>query len=194
MDRFDKTIREFDQINAQDPHKEAVEGETIPKELLYSQRMTEMLNDFSPDASETLSLAARCQHIRRWSIPRENFPMDRKGYLMWRTQLKKYHAELAGSIMEQNGYSPEAITKVDDLLNKRQLKTDEETQALEDVVCLVFLKYYFEEFLLQHEEAKLLNIVRKTWNKMSKKGQQAAQSLSLSEEASAILRKALTPD
>lgn len=191
MDRFDKTILDFDQINAQDPHKETTEGETIPKELLYSQRMTEMLNDFSPEASETLRLAARCQHIRRWAIPRENFSMDRKGYLMWRTELKKYHAELAGSIMLQNGYSHETITKVDDLLNKRRLKTDVETQLLEDVVCLVFLKYYFDEFQLKHEEAKLMDIVRKTWNKMSERGQQAAQSLNHSNNATAIIQKAV---
>lgn len=191
MKSFDNTIQDFDRINAQDPHRETLDGELVPKELLYSQRMTKMLDEFSPEASETLRLAARCQHIRRWSIPRENFTMDRKGYLLWRTQLKKYHAELAGSIMKNNGYNQESIAKVDDLLNKRRLKTDDETQALEDVVCLVFLKYYFDEFLLKHEEAKLLDIIRKTWSKMSRKGQEAARSLNLSDKATAIMEKAL---
>ena|SRR5690554_205746 len=190
-DKFNKTIEEFDAVNAQDPHQAIVEGKEVPKELLYSQRMSEMLQEYCPEASETLQLAARCQHIRRWSIPREEFAMDRKGYLLWRTTLKKYHAELAGSIMKNNGYSADEIQKVDDLLNKRRLKTDKETQTLEDVVCLVFIKYYFDEFLTKHEEEKLVDIVKKTWNKMSEKGQQAALSLNLSKTASSIIQKAL---
>src|SRR5680860_150988 len=100
---------------------------------------------------------------------------------MWRTKLKKYHGALAGSIMEKHGYGKEAVQKVDDLLNKRRLKTDEEAQTLEDVVCLVFLKYYFDEFITKHEEAKLIDIVQKTWNKMSVKAQQAALSMDHSD-------------
>src|SRR5690606_33050606 len=119
------------------------------------------------------------------------FPMDRNGYLLWRTKLKKFHGELAGSIMKANGYDQEAVQKVDDLLNKRRLKTDEEMQILEDVVCLVFIKYYFDEFLTKHDEAKLIDIVKKTWNKMSEKGHQEALSMELSENASAIVNKAL---
>lgn len=190
--RFEDTIKEFDAINAEDPHQETVSGTEVPKELLYSQRMTEMLQDFCPGASEALRLAARAQHIQRWAIPREDFPMDRKGYLMWRTKLKKYHGELAGSIMEKHGYEKEEVQKVDDLLNKRRLKTDEEAQILEDVVCLVFLKYYFDDFITKHEEGKLIDIVQKTWNKMSEKSQQAALSMNHSNHALSIVQKALT--
>ncbi|MEX2591262.1 MAG: DUF4202 domain-containing protein [Anditalea sp.] len=190
--RFENTIKEFDAVNALDPHKEMVDGTEGPKELLYSQRMTEMLQDFCPDASETLRLAARGQHIQRWAIPREDFPMDRKGYLMWRTKLKKYHGELAGSIMEKSGYKKEDILKVDDLLNKRRLKTDDEAQTLEDVVCLVFLKYYFDDFITRHDESKLIDIVQKTWKKMSEKGQQTALSMDHSDHALSIVQKALT--
>src|SRR5690606_12781295 len=121
-------------------------------------RMTETLNNFCPEASEALQLAARSQHIQRWAIPREDFPMDRKGYLMWRTKLKQYHGVLAGSIMRKHGYDAEEVRKVEDLLNKRSLKTDEEAQILEDVVCLVFLRYYFDDFIKKHEEAKLIEI------------------------------------
>jgi hypothetical protein len=191
ISRFNQTIREFDAANAQDPHTETVDGKEVPKELLYSQRMSGMLEQFHPHASETLRLAARCQHIQRWTIPREDFPMDRNGYLLWRTKLKKYHGELAGSIMKENGYDQETIRKVDDLLNKRRLKTDEETQILEDVVCLVFIKYYFDEFLTKHDEAKLVDIIKKTWKKMSEKGRHAALSMALSEQASTIVNKAL---
>lgn len=135
--RFESTISSFDAVNAQDPNIEVVNGRALPKELVYSQRMSEMLFDFHPEASETLQLAARCQHIKRWEIARASYPLYKKGYLKWRTKLKKFHGELAGTIMKQNGYTHEDIEKVDDLLNKRRLKTDKETQILEDVVCLV---------------------------------------------------------
>lgn len=191
QNRFEGTIKEFDVVNAQDPNQEMVDGVQVPKELLYSQRMTETLNNYCPEASETLQLAARSQHIQRWAIPRKDFPMDRKGYLMWRTKLKQYHGELAGSIMRKHGYEAEEVRKVADLLNKRRLKTDEEAQTLEDVVCLVFLQYYFDDFIKKHEEAKLIDIVQKTWNKMSEKGQKAALALTYTEEAGAIVHKAL---
>lgn len=191
MDKFLRSLKDIDSINAEDPHLETADGQTYPKELLYSQRMTAMLNEFEPDASEILRLAARSQHIKRWSIGRDSFPMDRKGYLQWRTQLKKFHSELAGSIMKKNGYSPEEIDRVDDLLNKRGLKTDPEAQTLEDVACLVFLKHYFDDFLTQHEEEKLVNILQKTWRKMSDKGHKAALSLDLSTAATGLIKKAL---
>lgn len=190
-ERFKNTLQAFDDVNSQDPHQELSEGKKVPKELLYSQRMSAMLNDFAPDASEVLALAARAQHIQRWAIPREEFPMDRKGYLLWRNTLKKYHGELAASIMKANGYDEETAQQVEDLLNKRKLKVDRDSQTLEDVVCLVFLKYYFEDFIPNHEEAKLIDIVRKTWNKMSEKGRKAALALQLPPKSVAVVRKAL---
>lgn len=191
MDRFLQSLKDIDAINAEDPHLETADGQPYPKELLYSQRMTAMLHELEPDASEILRLAARSQHIKRWAIPRDSFPMDRKGYLQWRANLKRFHGELAGSIMAKNGYSQEEIEKVDDLLNKRGLKTDPEAQTLEDVACLIFLKYYFDDFLTQHDEEKLVNILQKTWRKMSGRGRQAALSLGLSSAATGLVQKAL---
>ncbi len=191
MDRFLQSLKDIDAINAEDPHLETADGQPYPKELLYSQRMTAMLHELEPDASEILRLAARSQHIKRWAIPRDSFPMDRKGYLQWRANLKRFHGELAGSIMAKNGYSQEEIGKVDDLLNKRGLKTDPEAQTLEDVACLIFLKYYFDDFLTQHDEEKLVNILQKTWRKMSGRGRQAALSLGLSSAATGLVQKAL---
>ena len=191
MDKFLQSLKDIDAINAEDPHLETVDGQTYPKELLYSQRMTAMLNVFEPDASEMLRLAVRAQHIKRWSISRDSFPMDRKGYLQWRTQLKKFHGELTGSILAKNGYSTDEISRVDNLLNKRGLKTDAEAQTLEDVACLVFLKYYFDDFLTQHDEEKLVNILQKTWRKMSDKGHKAALNLDLSTASESLIEKAL---
>ena len=194
MDRFQITIADIDALNSQDPHMESVNGAKVPKELLYSKRMTNMLQEFCPDASENLKIAVRAQHIQRFTIPREKYSMDRKGYLQWRTELKKFHGEKTEGIMRSNGYDNEAIQKVNDLINKRKLKSDPETQTLEDVVCLVFLQYYFDAFIDKHveEENKVIDIVQKTWKKMSEKGHAYALSLSHSEKALGIVNKALS--
>jgi hypothetical protein len=195
-DRFQQTITEIDELNALDPHLESDGNTEVPKELLYGQRMSTMLLEFDQNASETLKIASRAQHIQRWKSPRENYPMDRKGYLLWRTELKKFHADLAGSIMQKHGYSAEEIQKVDDLINKRRLKTDPETQTLEDVVCLVFLKFYFDDFIDKHsqEESKIIEIIQKTWKKMSDKGHEAALQLPHSEMALGLIKRALGAD
>ncbi|WPP49006.1 DUF4202 domain-containing protein [Catalinimonas niigatensis] len=190
-DRFARTLAAFDAANTEDPHQEEVEGKMMPKELVYGQRMSEMLAGFAPEASETLQLSARCQHIQRWTLPRSNYPMDRKGYLKWRTQLKLFHGKKAAEIMETEGYDAEMIERVKFLLNKQKLKSDPETQTLEDVICLVFLKYYFSDFTKQHSEEKLIDIVAKTWGKMSEKGHEAAMQLSFSPEEQHIIQKAL---
>ena len=141
-ERLKKAIEAFDQANAADPNQEMWQGKSYPKELLYGQRMTACLNSFEPNASEVLQLAARCQHICRWEIPRNTYPMDKTGYHAWRNYLKKYHAEKAGAIMENIGYEAETIQEVQKLLQKKQLKRNPDTQTLEDVICLVFLEYY----------------------------------------------------
>ena len=191
--RFANTIKEIDHLNAIDPNLEVENGIKTPKELLYSKRMSEMLEHFHPDASESLKIAVRAQHIQRWVIPREKYEMDRKGYLQWRTELKKFHGNLTASIMGKTGYSETEIQKTEDLINKRRLKTDPEAQALEDVVCLVFLRYYFDDFIAKHadEESKLKDIIQKTWKKMSSKGHEFALNLPHSEPALKIIQSAL---
>lgn len=191
-ERFQRTIAAFDAANSEDPHVEQDEnGQTVPKELLYARRMSKVLQDFCPDASEALQLTARCQHIQRWKIPRDTYPMDRKGYLQWRAHLKKFHAELASNIMAREGYEEATIERVAFLLNKKKLKSDPETQTLEDVVCLVFLHYYFRDFASQHPDDKLVDIVAKTWNKMSDKGREAALQLEFQERERLIIQNAL---
>jgi len=182
----------FDGANAQDPNKESSEGKLYPKELLYAQRMTDILNEFEPDASEALQLTARCQHICRWEIPRESYDMNRVGYLKWRQELKKFHAEKASNILRKVGYDEDTIDRVSFLLLKKQLKKDEETQTLEDVICLVFLKYYYEPFLIKHDDDKIISILQKTWKKMSQKGHKAALTLAFSERGMELVSKALS--
>jgi hypothetical protein len=192
--RFHIAIARFDAVNAEDPNTEVFEGVTYPKELLYAQRMTIWLERLAPDASEALRLAARCQHIRRWMIPRQRFPMNRHGYLRWRTALGKFHAETAGDTLREVGYEEALIGRVQSLLRKENLKRDAEMQCLEDTICLVFLEHYFADFAGQHEAAKVLDIVRKTWKKMSPRGHDVVHTLSLSEEAQRLLEAALTEE
>jgi len=192
--RFQQALAKFDAANAQDPNQEMFEGKSYPKELIYAQRMTAMLGQFAPDASEAVQLAVRCQHICRWMRPRQDYPMDGVGYKQWRTNLYKFHGETAAAIMREVGYDDDMIAKVQALLRKEKLKVNPETQMLEDVVDLVFLQYYLADFVAKYshyEEEKLLDILRKTWRKMSEAGHAAALKLNYTPEILAVIQKAL---
>lgn len=192
--RFQQAIEKFDAANVQDPNLEMSDGKSYPKELLYAQRMTAMLDRFAADASEVVQLAVRCQHICRWKSPRNAYPMDGVGYKQWRTDLYKFHGETAGAIMREVGYDDEMIGKVQALLRKEKLKVNPETQMLEDVVDLVFLQHYLADFVTKYshyEEEKLLGILRKTWRKMSDNGHAAALKLDYTPEILAVIQKAL---
>ncbi len=190
--RFKRTIAAFDQANAHDPRQESDEnGQTVACEVLYASRMSRMMQAFCPHASEALQLAARSQHIERWILPRDQYSLDRKGYLQWRSDLKLHHAARATEIMLAEGYDAAMCERVAALLKKEKLKSDEESQVLEDVICLVFLQYYFAEFAKAHDEAKLIDILQKTWRKMSDAGHQAALSLPLPDEQKTLVAKAL---
>lgn len=175
---FQEAIDRFDAANEADPNLEMSEGKACPKELLYAQRMTARLAQYEPDASEALRLAARAQHICRWKIPRNEYSLDRDGYRLWRTALAQMHGDIAAEIMRQVGYPENMCAQVSALLQKdRMTLAESDGQTLEDVVCLVFLEFYFVPFAAQYSPAKLASIVRKTWNKMSARGQQAALAL-----------------
>jgi len=194
ISRFQQAIDKFDAANAQDPNQEVFEGKSYPKELIYAQRMTAMLAQFAPNATEAVQLASRCQHICRWMRPRSDYPMDGVGYKQWRTNLYKFHGETAGTIMREAGYDDEMIGKVQALLRKEKLKVNPDTQMLEDVVDLVFLQHYLGDFVVKYshyEEEKLLDILRKTWRKMSENGHAAALKLNYTPEILAVIQKAL---
>ncbi|MBK9161187.1 MAG: DUF4202 domain-containing protein [Nitrosomonadales bacterium] len=176
---YQAAIAAFDQANSEDPNKEVFEGREYPKELLYAQRMTDMQERFAPEASEAVKLACRAQHIQRWKIPRSDYPMDKKGYMLWRTTLYKFHAETAGRLMQEAGYDDRMIARVKTVVGKKELKSNPETQMMEDVVDLVFLEHYMTGFAAQHpeyDEAKWILIIRKTWDKMSKYAHEFALS------------------
>ena len=174
---FDAAIAAFDRANSEDPNTETFEGKTYPKELLYAQRMSEMLARYAPEASEAVQLACRAQHIQRCKSPRGDYPMDKKGYMLWRTNLYKFHAETAGALMKEAGYDEEMIARVKTIVGKKELKTNPETQMMEDVVDLVFIEHYMLAFAGQHadySEEKWILIIKKTWDKMSDRAHEFA--------------------
>ena len=188
-ERFREAMARFDRANAEDPNLETVDGASHPKELLYARRMSDALERFAPDASEVVRLAVRCQHIRRWTVPRDSYPDGRDGYRRWRTDLGRFHAETAGGILREVGYDDATVGRVRALLRKERLKADPEVQLLEDVVCLVFLRHYLAPFAARHEEEKVVGILRKTWPKMSERGRSAALGLELAPELRALVTR-----
>lgn len=189
--KFEKAISRIDSLNAGDPHKEVYQGKEYPKELLYSMRMSQHMEEFAPEAPEELKIAARAQHICRWKVQRNEYPMDRVGYLKWRNDLKKIHAELTAEILQEVGYDQDFIDRVTFLIQKKKIKKDEDTQTLEDVICLVFLQYYLDDFAAKHEDDKIVDIIQKTWGKMSEKGHQAALELPLPSHSADLVKQAL---
>ena len=186
--RFDEAVAHIDAAHAEDPEKDA-SGQ--PAELVYAQRMSAWLEKLAPDASEALRLATRCQHLRRWAIARSTYPAGKIGYLRWRKDEALAHAALAGEILGRAGYDAETVKRVQSLIKKERVKHDSEAQLVEDSACLVFLEYEFAEFALKHDEAKLVDILRKSWRKMSPAGHEAALGLPLPAPLRAILEKAL---
>jgi hypothetical protein len=181
-DRLTKAYALIDEANARDPAAQAE---------LYGRRMTRTLEDFAPEAAETLKIAARAQHIERWTIPRSSYPEGRIPYLAWRKELQKLHARRAGEIMGACGYSEEEIARTGSLLRKERLKQDADAQTLEDVICLVFLRFEAEPFIAKHEDEKVRGILAKTAKKMSERGLVAAASVPVGERLKRLLGEAL---
>jgi hypothetical protein len=180
----------FDAYNNQDPNKEIFGDLSISKETLYGLRMSIWLNKYAPESADAVKLAARSQHIGRWESERKDFPMDRVGYLKWRSQLAIHHAGIAGGILDSLGYDRSLIENVKFLLQKKQLKQNAETQLLEDVIFLVFVEHYLEVFAAKHEDEKVVDIIAKTLKKVSNNAIQMSGSIYLSERIKGLIGKA----
>ena len=142
-----------------------------------------------PTLNETVQLAARCQHIRRWTIPRGDYPEGRAGYRQWRTDLAAFHADTAAGILGDVGYDEATIARVRSLVRKDRLKADPEVQLLEDVICHVFLTHYLADFAAKHDDDKVVDILKKTWRKMSDEGRAAVPSLELPEAIRSLVAR-----
>ena len=190
-EKFKRALARFDEENSRDPNRELVNGVEQPRELIYAKWLTDWLLRLCPDASEELRLAARCQHLRRWEVPRNSYPMTRVGYLQWREGLKKFHAQKAGEILSEVGYSESVITRVQSLNLKKDFPKDLETRALEDALCLVFLEHQFADLAAKTAEDKMINAVQKTWKKMTEKARAEALKLSYGEREKKLIEKSL---
>ena len=193
---FERAIALIDDANRQDPNQEQADGKNWPKELLYSQRMSDMIERYAPEADEAMKLAVRAQHIQRWKTPRSDYPLGRQGYLQWRTGLYKFHAETAGALVQQAGYGDDVVDRVKQSVGKRGLKKNPDTQLVEDVTSLVFIEHYMLDFAARHpeyDEEKWLDIIRKTWKKMSDRAHQFALSggIRLPEPLVPLIQKAI---
>jgi len=182
----------IDQANKNDPKQTVINGESINNEVLYSQRMLCSLQEFVTEASDALTLACYAQHVCRWKLIRKDYPEGLEGYLKWRTDLAKLHAKILAETMQASAYDNDVIKRATHIIQKRKLKTDLETQTLEDVSCLVFLSHYFGPFASKHSDEKIIDIVQKTWAKMSDSGHQAALKLSLEPKLQGLVEKALS--
>ena len=189
--RFESALCRFDEANQHDPNAEAVEGVSRPREWLYAQRLTKWVLRLCPEAPEELRLAARCQHLCRWEIPRQSYPMTRAGYLQWRATLKKFHAQKAGDILRAAGYPDEVIRRVQDLNLKKNFPADPESRVLEDALCLVFLEFQLADLAARTAADKTINALQKSWQKMTEAGRAEALKLNYGEREKALLQRAL---
>ena len=185
--KFTAAIARFDAENSRDPNSE----NGLPRELLYAGRLTAWVLKLSPAASESLRLAARCQHICRWESPRENYPMTKSGYLKWRADLKKFHAEKSGAILREVGYDDDTIHRVQELNLKKNFPADPEVRVLEDALCLVFLEFQLAALAAKSDEEKMVNAVKKSWEKMTAAARAEALKLTYGEREKLLVGRAL---
>lgn len=189
--KLEQILERIDAENARDPNLEMCDGTAQPRELLYARRLTAWVLKLAPDASETLRLAARCQHICRWMIPRDSYPMTKAGYLRWRGDLKKFHAQKAGEILAGAGCVEDVIKKVQDLNLKKNFPSDPDSRILEDALCLVFLEFQLADLAVKTDEAKMINAIQKSWKKMTPAAQQQALTLSFGAKEKQLIDQAL---
>ena len=189
--RFEAALRRFEEENSHDPNLETVNGISHPRELLYAQRLTDWVLRLCPAASEELRLAARGQHICRWEIPRQSYPMTRAGYLQWRAALKKFHAQKTGDLLREAGYPEDVLRRVQDLNLKKHFPDDSETRMLEDALCLVFLEFQFADLAAKTAADKTINALQKSWQKMTEAARVEALKLNYGKREKALLERAL---
>jgi tRNAThr (cytosine32-N3)-methyltransferase len=191
MDAYARARELIDAAHAADP-KRAVDGRAA--ELVYAERMETWAVRAAAAPSPLLRLAARCQHLERWSVPRTSFPEGKAGYLKWRQSLYVKQADRAKELLLQAGVPAAEADEVRTWVSKTALKTNAGTQALEDAACLVFLENEIGDFAAQHADyprEKFVEILRKTWKKMSPRGQELALGLDLPPAIAALVREAL---
>ena len=190
-ERLKQVLARIDRLNSEDPNTDVAGGVSHPRELLYSQRVTAWVLRLDPNAPEGLRIAARGQHVKRWTIPRDRYPRTRAGYLKWRETLKAFHADTVAGLMREAGYAEPEVQRVRILMSKRRLADDPDTQTLEDALCLLFLETQFSALRQKTIESTMRDVLRKTWGKMSAHAREEALKLPLAEADRQFLERAL---
>lgn len=191
QDRYKSAVDAINAIHDSDPNTELFEGGVISVERLYSNRIVKCLQEIYPEASEELMLAGHCQHLGRWEVDRSTYPKGKIGYYQWRNFLGEYQSEKAKKLLHAAGYDETTVNEVVEILKKVNIHRLEDAQKLEDAVCLVFLHYYMEPFIEGKSQEHLIQIVQKTWNKMSEKAHTEALKIDLPNNTKQIVSKAL---
>ena len=182
MSRLENVLKAIDAYNATDP---------LGRELLYSEKLTGWVLRLNPAPSEALRIAARGQHIGRWTIPRASYPMDRAGYLRWREELKRFHAKTVAEIMAKEGYADAEIEALRQIILKKNFQTNPDAQTIEDALCLIFLEDQFEDLHQKTPDPKMIDIIQKTWKKMSDNGKKLALAIKLPPAHEKLIQEAL---
>ena len=192
--RLTEAFARIDAANADDPTRIEIDGVARSYGVFYGERMSAWLAKLVPDASEPLAIAVRGQHVRRFDIARATYQQDKPGYFAWRNALKDHHAAITAEIMTDLGYGDEDIARMRSIIRKERLKRDPDAQALEDCACLVFLENEFVAFAEKHDDAKIIDIVAKTWVKMSDAGHALAVAMlpALPEHLQGLVIKAVS--
>ncbi|MCH8148493.1 MAG: DUF4202 domain-containing protein [Planctomycetes bacterium] len=191
-ERFDSAIEEFDKVNEQDPRTEIVDGDALPKELLFARRVYAWVQKLVENPSETLLLATRSHTLRRWAIPRDRYAMTTSAYHEWRQALAELHAKEAEKILADVGYGTETIDTVCRLITRAAWPADADALALEDADCLVFLETKLGQYVDQWDEEKMSRVLRRTYNKMTTQAREAVATLNLGEKERAAIDLALS--
>ena len=193
-ERFQAALQRFNDENSRDPNQAQVDGQSVPKELLYASWVSDWVLRLDPNASESLRLAARSVHLGRWALPRSRYPMTRPGYLRWRQELKGLHAQKVGSILQEVGYPADFIQRVTSLVSKSVFPHDPESRVLEDALCLVFLEHQFADLAARSTDEQMCNALQKTWKKMTPAAQEIARNIEFGPREQALIHRALLPD
>jgi len=191
MSKLEEAFALFDEYNRRAPEQVTHKGNSYPSEFFYAIKLHEWVTKLEPEASESLLLASRAQHIGRWEIARSTYPDGRAGYLKWRSDLSRFHASKAAEILETVGYDEETIDRVKQIILKQRIKADSDVQTMENALCLVFLQYQYDDLIEKMSEEKMVTILQKTWAKMSDPGRNVALGLDYSDEGKRLITLAL---
>lgn len=190
-ERYTVAAAAIDRANALDPNLVRVRGQELPLALAHGQYAAEWVTRLHPDADELLLLAARAHHLRRWELPRSEYPEGKAGYLRWKRDQRQRHATDVASLLTPMGFTDDEVAQVQAWVRRDQLATDAGSQAVEDAACLVFIETQLADVATKLDRDHLIDVIRKTAKKMSPSALDAVARIPLGEAERQLLAAAL---